>query len=150
MLTSTHLFPFEIIADVGLFRGSSKPWAPPMVIPIASLPWAATSTLTICYSLGTQAFTLGYSILRMRIMRRESDFSRSKSGCFFSLRQFFDYSSRRSWYKMYRGEAISNDRNLVSALNEVLEWFVAWFSVSVEKRLKKRLKKPLKNHIAMR
>lgn len=40
---------------------------------------------------------------------------------------------------MYRREAISNDPNLVSALNEVLLWFVAWFSVSGEKRLSKRL-----------
>ena len=58
-----------------------------MVIPIASLPWAATSTLTICYSPGTQAFTLGYSNLRMRIMRREEWFLKKRkreSGCIFT------------------------------------------------------------------
>ncbi len=54
---ATHLFRFEIIADVGLF--GNQPWAPTMVISIASPPWAAASARTICYSMVIQAFTLG-------------------------------------------------------------------------------------------
>ncbi len=54
---ATHLYRFEIIADVGLF--GNQPWAPTMAISIASPPWAATSARTICYSLVNQAFILG-------------------------------------------------------------------------------------------
>ena len=82
--------PCEIFADAGLFRGS--PWAPTMVIPIASLPRAATSTLAICYSPGTQAFTLGYSNLRMRIMRGGKWFPKEQkrdSGCIFATSDVF-------------------------------------------------------------
>ena len=100
--------PIEIITDVGL-SGKLELWAPPMVIPIASLPLGYTSTRTICYSPGIQAFTLGAHPLNANYEKRKVICKSAKmEGFLICIRLFASPSEnffRRSWYK-FNGRGI--------------------------------------------